>query len=101
VTLPYHDPDVIATREANAALIATAPDMHAELAELRTLLTGVPGDTLAEQVRTLLRDRNRLEWLDKAACADRALRDAIDAAMRICRFDDEDDDDGMSHERAT
>jgi len=37
------------------------------LCELRTLLTGIPGDTLVEQVRALLADRARLHELTQAA----------------------------------
>jgi hypothetical protein len=33
------------------------------LAELRALLSGVPGATLAGQIQTLLRDQARLDWL--------------------------------------
>ena len=35
----------------------------AEVHELRTLLSGIPGDTLAEQVAALLQDRAFIEWL--------------------------------------
>jgi hypothetical protein len=35
-----------------------------ELAELRTLLLGVPGSTLAGQIQALLQDRARLDWIE-------------------------------------
>jgi hypothetical protein len=50
--------------EQHQRALALLDAAQKEAVELRTLLAGVPGSTLAEQITTLLADRARVDWLE-------------------------------------
>lgn len=57
-SLPAQPPPPSGRKIVNADVLRLAAECD-EVTELRTLLTGIPGDTLVEQVRALIADRER------------------------------------------